>query len=71
LPEILSPFFLSLVVPALPIFIAIITSRSAEIVEKFVPGMVYWLLLTGLATDILFYFFWMGTAVRLLIDEED
>jgi hypothetical protein len=44
--------------------------RSAEIVEKFKPELVYWLLLAGLAADVLFYFFWIGTAVRLLVDEQ-
>jgi hypothetical protein len=28
--------------------------RSAEIVEKFKPELVYWLLLAGLAADVLF-----------------
>jgi hypothetical protein len=63
-------FFLSLVVLAAPISISIIVSRSAEIVEKFKLELVYWLLLAGLAADVLYYFFWMGTAVRLPVDEE-
>ena len=63
-------FFLSLIVLAVPILIAIINSRSAEIVQKFKPELVYWLLLVGLVVDIFLYFFWMGTAVRFLMDEE-
>lgn len=66
----LTCFFLSLDVLVVPISISIIASRLAEIVEKFKPELVYWLLLAGLAADVLFYFFWMGTAVRLLVDEE-
>jgi len=63
-------FFLSLIVLAVPILIAIINSRSAEIVQKFKPELVYWLLLVGLVVDIFLYLFWMGTAVRFLVDEE-
>ena len=37
-----------------PISISIIASRSAEIVEKFKPELVYWLLLAGLAADVMF-----------------
>ncbi len=63
-------FFLSLVVLAGPVFVSILSSRSGEIVQKFKPELVYWLLLAGLIVDVFFYFFWMGTAVRLLVDEE-
>lgn len=63
-------FFLSLVVLAALISISIIVSRSAEIVEKFKPELVYWLLLAGLAADVLYYFFRMGTTVSLPVDEE-
>lgn len=63
-------FFLSLIVLAVPVFVSIIGSRSGEIVQKFKPELVYWLLLTGLVVDIFFYFFWIGTAVRFLVDEE-
>jgi hypothetical protein len=64
-------FFLSLVILAAPVIISIIVSRSALIVEKFNPELVYWFLLAGLVVDVLFYFFWMGTAVRLMVAEED
>jgi hypothetical protein len=47
-----------------------LTGRSGQIVQKFKPELVYWLLLAGLVVDILFFFFWMGTAVRFLVDEE-
>ena len=43
-----------MVVLVVPISISIIASRSAEIVEKFKPELVYWLLLVGLAADVLF-----------------
>ncbi len=63
-------FFLSLIIMVVPVFLSIIAGYSSGIVEKFRPELVYWLLLAGLVVDIFFNFFWMGTAVRFLIDEE-
>ena len=63
-------FFLSLLVLLVPVYVSIISGRSAQIIDKFKPELVYWLLLAGLVVDIFFYFFWMGTAVRFLVDEE-
>jgi len=50
----LTCFFLSLDILVVPISISIIASRLAEIEEKFKPELVYWLLLAGLAADVLF-----------------
>jgi hypothetical protein len=63
-------FFLSLLLLTVPVFVSIINGKSADIVQKFKPELVYWLLLAGLIVDVFFYFFWMGTAVRSLVDEE-
>lgn len=63
-------FSLSLVLLTVPIFISFISNHATEIVEKFKPEVVYWILLAGLVADALFYFFWMGTAVRFLVEEE-
>lgn len=54
-----------------PVATSAIAGRSGLIVDKFHPDMVYWVLLAGLVVGTLASFFWMGTAVRFLIDEED
>lgn len=62
---------LALIILAGPLLISIVTGRPDIIVEKFKPELVYWVLLAGLVIDIFVNFFWMGAAVRFLIDEED
>lgn len=54
-----------------PVIIGAVAGRTGLIVEKFRPEMVYWVLVAGLVVGALASFFWMGTAVRFLIDEED
>ncbi|MFH1372676.1 MAG: hypothetical protein ABII79_02625 [bacterium] len=55
---------------AIPILLMNILNRAPQIADRFTPETVYWLLAISLPVDTLFYFFWMGTAVRFLIDEE-
>ena len=45
--------------------------RPVTIIEKFRPELVYWVLLAGLGFNLIASFFWMGTAVRFLIEEEE
>ncbi len=54
-----------------PLLVSAVAGRSSLIVDKFRPEMVYWVLVVGLVIGALASFFWMGTAVRFLIDEED
>ena len=51
--------------------ISAIMGRSEYIIERFRPEMVYWLLIVGLVVDMLANFFWIGTATRFLLDEEE
>jgi hypothetical protein len=66
----LTVFLLSLFVLILPVLISAATGRADVVVEKFKPELVYWLLVVGLGVDVLVNFFWMGSAVGLLIEEE-
>ncbi|HWR81922.1 MAG TPA: hypothetical protein VN285_01320 [Candidatus Deferrimicrobium sp.] len=66
----ITTFCLSFIVLVVPAYVAVLSGQSADIVTKFKPELVYWLLLGGLLVDVLVSFFWMGTAVRLLVDEE-
>lgn len=53
-----------------PILISFVNNHPEIIVEKFKPGLVYLLLIGGLVLDILANFFWIGTSVKFLSDEE-
>ncbi|MFH1687831.1 MAG: hypothetical protein ABIE70_09970 [bacterium] len=53
-----------------PIIIAYAAGQSALIVQKLRPELVFWLLGLGLLVEIPISFLWMGTSVRLLIDED-
>jgi hypothetical protein len=54
-----------------PVAVSAVAGRAGLIIDKFRPEMVYWVLVAGLVVGALASFFWMGTAVRFLIDEED
>jgi len=62
--------FLAAFILAVPVLISIALGEQDSIIEKFRPELVYWLLLLGLITDIFVNFFWMGTAARVLAEEE-
>jgi hypothetical protein len=63
-------FFSALTILLIPIILSILLSNQTTIVDKFNPELVYYLLLLGLFIDILVNFFWVGTAVRYLIEKE-
>jgi len=54
----------------LPIIVSVTLANAGTVVEKFRPEAVYWVLLGGLAIDVIVRFVWMGTAVRFILDRE-
>lgn len=63
--------FISTAVLAVPITIANIIGDPTTIIEHFKPELVYWVLVVGLAFDVIVHFIWMGASVRLLVAEEE
>ena len=63
-------FFLSVFILIIPVSISLLLTQQHLIVTKFKPELIYWILLVGLITDIFVNFFWMGMAVRHIIDQE-
>ena len=43
-------------------------ARSVDIVQKFQPELVAYLLLAGLVAEMIAYFFWMGVGTRYLVE---
>jgi len=64
-------FFMAAFVLALPLFLSVLSGQPGEIVRRFRPELVYWLLLFGLVAEMFANFFWMGSAVRFLAESED
>ncbi len=64
-------FFLAVAVLFLPILVASIATRSQDIIAKFRPELVFWVLSVGLVLEMIAYFFWMGTSTRYLYDLVD
>lgn len=62
-------FFLASMVLIGPYFMTVVASKSGDIISKFHPELVAWILFAGLAVELLANFFWMGTAVRFLLEE--
>ncbi|MBD3403298.1 hypothetical protein GF420_10420 [candidate division GN15 bacterium] len=67
----LTSFFLGGIILFGPTVISFIAVRSQDIVTKFRPELVYWVLAAGLLVELIAYFFWMGTATRYLLDVSD
>ncbi len=63
-------FVLSTIILVVPVLISAAVGRADVLVDKFKPDLVYWLLVIGIGADFFINFFWMGSAVGLLIDEE-
>lgn len=53
------------------IIISNILGNSVKLVDNFKPEIVYWVLLGSLIVELIMHFLWMGTTVRLLVDEEE
>jgi hypothetical protein len=64
-------FFAAAVILAVPAFLNAMTSRPASIIDRFRPELIYWLLTASLIAEMVSNFFWMGTAVRFLVEPED
>lgn len=64
-------FFLAAAVLVVPSVLAALVSRPEEIINRFRPELIYYLLLAGLIVEVPAYFLWMGTAVHFLRDTED
>lgn len=62
--------FLSGALLLVPIILSLIMNNPVALVDKFKPVIVYWLLFGGIVVDLFVNFFWMGTAVNYLSDEE-
>lgn len=60
-------FFAALIL-VLPLMIAGAAARSVDIVQKFQPELVAYLLMLGLVAEMIAYFFWMGVGTRFLLD---
>ncbi|MBU8934079.1 MAG: hypothetical protein KOO62_08725 [candidate division Zixibacteria bacterium] len=54
-----------------PIVVSGISGNPTRIVELFKPELVYWVMVAGLALDMIVHFIWMGVVVRLLVAEEE
>jgi len=63
-------FFLALTISIAPLMISIIQGKSGSIVEKFSPELVFWITLVGVVADMAVIFMWVGSAVRMLVEEE-
>jgi hypothetical protein len=63
-------FFLSAVILAGPFLMSTLVGRSGDIISRFRPEMVYWFLVASLGIEMLANFFWVGTAVRFLLEDE-
>jgi hypothetical protein len=53
-----------------PYLLSRIAGRSEQIVWNFRPELVYWVMLAGLVVELVANFFWMGTAVRFLLEHD-
>lgn len=62
--------FLSGVILAGPYLLSAIAGYSEDISTKFKPELVFWVLAAGLVVELLANYFWMGTAVKFLLEEE-
>jgi len=62
----LTCLFLAGFILALPVFFSVLSGYSPSIIERFNPGLVYWILWASLASEVVANFFWMGTGVRFL-----
>ena len=64
-------FILTAILLSGQIIFSNLTSNPAKLVELFRPELIFWILLAGLILDLFIHYFWMGTSVRYLIDEEN
>ena len=63
-------FFLAAFVLAIPAIIGAVNSDPGRIIDRFKPELAYWLLVIGLGAELVANFFWLGTSVRFIHDED-
>ena len=61
-------FLMAAMVLTMPILVSSMASRSNDIIQKFQPELVVFLLMAGLFVEMLAYFFWVGTSTRYLLE---
>jgi hypothetical protein len=64
----ITSFILAALVMFVPYYISAVPPDV--LISKFRPELVYWVILLGLAAELLADYFWMGLSVRFLIEEE-
>lgn len=62
--------FLAAVILAVPVVFSVVILNLGSLVERFQPEIVYSVILVGLVADIFVKFFWMGSAVRFLVERD-
>ena len=65
----ITSFVLAGIILSGPYLMTAIGSKSSNIIDKFRPELVFWVLLAGLVAELIANFLWMGTAVRFLLEE--
>jgi hypothetical protein len=63
-------FFLSFTIALVPLMISILQGKAGTIVQKFSPELVVWITVAGVVADLAVMFMWVGSAVRMLVEEE-
>jgi hypothetical protein len=61
-------FFMALMVLVMPLLMSSMASRSHDIIQKFQPELVVFLLMAGLFVEMVAYFFWAGTSTKYLLE---
>ncbi len=64
-------FILTALLLSVQVIFSNLTSNPSKLIELFRPELIFWILFFGLIIDLFIHYFWMGTSVRYLIDEED
>lgn len=59
---------MAILVLVMPVLVSALASRSHDIIQKFQPELVVFLLMAGLAVEMVAYFFWAGTATKYLLE---
>lgn len=64
-------YSLALIIVLIPNAVSKTSDRTAFVLENFKPEIIFWLLSLTLFVEMLAYFFWMGSATRLLLELEE
>ena len=65
----ITSFFLAAIILSGTYLVTVIGSKSQNIIEKFNPELVSWILFVGIGVELIANFLWIGTAVRFLLEE--